>query len=72
MTRKEEIEKYARECAGNQIHCVEIDVSHACEWADKTMIDKACEWIRYNRWKYEDSKEGNEIIEKDFRKAMEE
>lgn len=44
-------------------------------WADKTMIDKACEWLKENIWVYINY-EGcsgeeleNDIIE-DFRKAM--
>lgn len=52
MTRKEEIEKYAREVAANQIHCVEIDVTHACEWADRTMLDKVCDFTIANAYKY--------------------
>ena len=46
-------------------------------WADKTMIDKACEWLKENIWVYINY-EGcsgeeleNDVIE-DFRKAMEE
>lgn len=53
---------------------IELAEDHAyfagSENTREKLIEKACEWIRYNRWKYEDSKEGNEAMEKDFRKAI--
>ena len=46
------------------------------KWADKTMIDKACEWLSDNLWIYLDDMlkphDGYEKLESDFRKAMEE
>lgn len=48
-------------------------------WADKTIIDKACEWLNMNIIDYivEGSREGISLEDKkqlieDFRKAMEE
>lgn len=48
------------------------------KWADKTMIDKACEWMNKNITNYQSDMMGyieysqiNDIIQ-DFRKAMEE
>lgn len=49
----------------------------AAKWADKTMIEKACEWIKDNLFDYPwfdddaPSFDENDIIN-DFRKAMEE
>ena len=46
------------------------------EWADKTMIEKACEWLN-NNWREYVYQDGDGIVhfghwESDFRKAMEE
>ncbi len=46
------------------------------KWADKTMIEKACEWL-INNWREYVYQDGDEIVhfghwESDFRKAMEE
>lgn len=40
-------------------------VGNVLKWADKTMIDKVCDWLRKRNVLTEDSLEG-------FRKAMEE
>ena len=79
MTRKEEIEKMARENAENQlVRCVYIDTIHNCEWADRTMLNRACKWLKEHADDYTwyDETEGesgmkDEFIA-DFRKAMEE
>lgn len=47
------------------------------EWGDKTMLDKACEWIRdfmeySNLFEYQNSEETIQETIKDFRKAMKE
>jgi hypothetical protein len=46
------------------------------EWADKTMIDKACKWLSDNKDNYIIDIEGETLIDDqiitDFRKAMEE
>ena len=84
MTRREEITQSAKnkypyikglpQSASNQAVFIE-----AAEWADKTMIDKACDWLNQNVEKYESvTKMGYmpfSLIEdmiNDFRKAMEE
>ena len=42
MTRREEIEKVANEFyKGDEVSTFVV----AAQWADKTMIEKACEWI---------------------------
>ena len=50
-------------------------IADAIEWADKTMIDKACEWIQcmvldYMQGDITDVKWGSMLA--DFREAMEE
>lgn len=48
------------------------------EWADKTMIDKACKWLYKNTYKHVDDRRVSMMFEhttdmiEDFRKAMEE
>ena len=43
MTRQEEIEKVANEFyKGDEISTFVV----AAQWADKTMIDKACQWMK--------------------------
>ena len=78
MTRREEIELawLNKEFQSNHRYD-EKTFKEAIEWADKTMIDKACEWLKENIWVYINY-EGcsgeeleNDVIE-DFRKAMEE
>lgn len=68
MTRKEQIEdawmnKYFQ---GNHRYD-EKTFREAVQWADKTMIDKACEWLNKGGY-FVNNKETLE----DFRKAMEE
>lgn len=78
MTRKEEIRQEAHRkypyVGGTKGMICENSIPifiQGAEWADKTMIDKACEWIQkevledypYIIWP---------DIVKDFRKAMEE
>lgn len=89
MKREESIkqEAYRRYCNdssvtfGLQCNCFES----GAKWADKTMIDKACEWLKknicnYQNWGYNEfhqcvEYDGSIDIEKmisDFRKEMEE
>ena len=46
------------------------------EWADKTMIEKACEWLKFNtNWDNEWDDMGRNLnygMIEEFRKAMEE
>ena len=64
MTRREEITKKALELdTTNDIATFVV----AAQWADKTMIEKACEWLIRGGYFVN----SNETIE-DFRRAMEE
>lgn len=83
MTRKQQIEGEARR-RNPYVGGTKGDISSAlmdefiagAEWADKTMIDKACEWLRDNADGYMVIDEGGDgemhysLID-DFRKAME-
>ena len=49
MTRKEEIEQASIEYHTKPHHeAVKDDFLRGAEWADKTMLDKVCEWIETN------------------------
>ena len=61
MTRKEEIEQFANEQVQGaeklygykySIKDVKYAFEAGAEWADRTMIDKVCEFIRINAYKY--------------------
>ena len=79
MTRAKEITKEAKKFA-KEIDDWEIaeDVQDAFEqgaqWADRSMIDKACEWLRNNWHKYINIDADGVVCfghwENDFRKAM--
>lgn len=86
MTRREEIVTATLGCRQNYVDLkrpiTPDDVADAfeegAEWADKTMIEKACDWLDQNVEKYESvTKMGYmpfSLIEdmiNDFRKAME-
>ena len=84
MTRREEIVKATKECRKDYVglgrHLTSNDIADAFEegayWADKTMIDKAREWLN-NNWREYVYQDGDGIVhfghwENDFRKAMEE
>ena len=84
MKRREEIRqeahrKYPYEGGIKGLICensIPIFIQGA-EWADKTMIDKACKWllnIDYDGRRYRDFWEefNEELFVNDFRKAMEE
>lgn len=67
MTRREEITKKALELdTTNDIATFVV----AAQWADKTMIEKATQWLFENVYDYLNS-EDQERVES-FRKAMEE
>lgn len=80
MTRIEEIQKLIDEEMGIDDYgsCdFQAGICYGVKHADKTMIEKVCEWLKENIWIYINY-EGcsgeeleNDIIE-DFRKAMEE
>ena len=68
MTRREEIEKTANEFyKGDKVSTFVV----AAQWADKTMIEKACEWIKKEVLDDYQGVIWDDIVE-DFRKAMEE
>ena len=91
MTRREEIEQQAMnsypDCPERgfgtgdyeypEFHDDEREAfAEGAEWADKTMIEKACEWIK-NNWRQYVYQDRDGIVhfghwESDFRKAMEE
>lgn len=49
MTRKEEIEKSAQKCKWiSQSLNLQSAFTEGAEWADKTMLDRACEWLKEN------------------------
>ena len=80
MTRREEIEK-ASICQYQFIGTIGEQEAFkngfvkGAEWADKTMIEKACKWILNNMHKYIKAKRlgifvNNTGMVSDFRKAM--
>ena len=75
MTRKEEIEKAAHQkypYEGGTLGMIcERSIPtfiQGAEWADKTMIDKACEWLMLYGCEYATE----EVMVEHFKKAMEE
>lgn len=53
MTRKEEIEKAAMQVAGvhpnwSNLDCFRMGFREGAKFADKTMLDRACEWLKEN------------------------
>ena len=68
MTRDEQIEKEAHRVSYNGDEYSSF--IQGAEWADKTMIDKACEWLIQQEEMIGISFE-NDFIER-FKKAMEE
>ena len=81
MTRREEIVKATKECREDYVglgrHLTSDDIADAfeegAEWADKTMIDRACKWMEYNlRLFVMNSHINHSAFEQEFRKVMEE
>lgn len=78
MTRNEEIQKLIDEEMGIDNYgslAFQIGVEYGVEYADKTMINKACEWFK-NNWREYVYQDKDGIVgfmhwESDFRKAME-
>lgn len=79
MTRREEIiteaKKHEYDWGGGGVDVDRFDVpdifAKGAEWADKTMIEKACEWIKKEVLYDYQGVIWDNIVE-DFRKAMEE
>ena len=69
MTRDEEIKSKANRFSCNSDEFYSF--IHGAEWADKTMIDKACQWLEQHKEDYNkyDAWVGEYV---DFKKAMEE
>ena len=66
MKRKEEITKKALELdTTNDIATFVV----AAQWADKTMIDKACQWLFENVYDYLNPKDQERV--ESFRKYLE-
>lgn len=83
MKRKEEIEKAAFNYINSDAVSAENmqlafgDFINGAEWADKTMIDKACEWLKEYGGDFgvPESESGRVYVDDlvyEFRKAMEE
>ena len=85
MTRREEIVKATKECREDYVglgrYLTSDDIADAfeegAEWADKTMIEKACKWlinIDFDDFHFRDCDEtfNNDLFVDSFRKAMEE
>ena len=82
MTREEQIIEtakfiYSPSSGIPQSLPMRVGFIEGAKWADKTMLDKACEWLTKHLYDY-DSVEGYEVFGdvksfvNDFRKAMEE
>ena len=60
----------------NRTHTSSPSFQNAIEWARKTTIEKACEWLKNNWREYVNQDKDGMILfgnwESDFRKAMEE
>ena len=75
MTREEEIKKEAYRVSYNGDEFSSFVLG--AEWADKTMIDKACEWllnVDFDCQQFRDCDESfnNDLLVDAFKKAMEE
>lgn len=70
MTREEEVIKASHLYAKHQ----QKPFVDGAKWADKTMIEKACEWLQTTNLDYYQIIEGvfSTDLVKDFKKAMEE
>lgn len=75
MARKEDIVNYAKSFKGKGMEneelkdIIRLAIIDGALWADKTMVDKVCEWLKCNL--LYSSKPPYQVIE-DLRRAMEE
>lgn len=79
MERKQEMNEFIAEYVKNydgdsyEASAEQEDIANACkssiQWADKTMIDKVCEWIEENHTLNEGV--SGYFVAKELRKAME-
>ena len=78
MTREEQIEKeWVKFAVKSNYRYDEKSFKEAIKWADKTMIDKACEWIKNNKsnhlvWCFGSLFTDWDKFIREFRKTMEE
>lgn len=79
MTREEQIREEDQKHGLNCISRINYQDGfiEGAKWADKTMIDKACEWIKNNKHLYKVLSFGSLSTDwdkfiREFRKAMEE
>lgn len=82
MTREEQMWKTVEQEHGELSRREAFITLSAMEWADKTMIEKACKWLRANIDLYADTRRSfssnyqevylTDNFETEFRKAMEE
>ena len=80
MTREQEIKEMAKTIASHITSDKDMQVAFAdvlrrgAEWADRTMIDKACEWLddylTFSVAEWDEGVTTQRVIDK-FRKAME-
>lgn len=73
MTRREEIEQAAMQVGGvhpdwDALECFRVGYKEGAKWADKTMIEKACDWLMRYGCEYATE----EVMVEHFRKDMEE
>ena len=73
MKREEQMFQTVEQEHGNISRRESFIALTAMEWADKTMIDKACEWLdRYLHLFVMKGHINHSVLEQEFRKAMEE
>lgn len=75
MTREEQIQKLIDEENGidNYGSCdYQVGVCDGVRFADKTIIEKACEWVKKHYIEYAHNQLGSEYMINDLIKAMEE
>ena len=80
MKRKEEINDfiadYLEQYNGDsyEAYAEKEDIARACqnaiEWADETMLDRVCEWVKKHYIEYAHNRLGQEYIIEDLREAM--
>ena len=80
MKRKEEINDfihdYLEQYNGDsyEAYAEKEDIARTCqnaiEWADETMLDKVCEWVKKHYIEYAHNRLGQEYIIEDLREAM--
>lgn len=72
MTREEEIKFQSKKRHFEKYNCEGFcpDFEDGAKWADKMMIEKACEWLEKNVWPM--TGVDHSALTESFKKAMEE